>query len=222
MARRTSKSAGLPEGLTLLDFSSAAAIKRALGSDRAIRAEYSRQRSIVRKRMERMAAAGETSNRAFQRFGDIRTALPTARELSTTQMLEILQRTSQELAGGKVSTLREARKSKRNKARSFNEAAKATGMDHPLTDNQIERISRLMGMVQTVLGKKAYDSGGQQEEATALVTAPGGSKRSLLSMAAEMLSRYDADIEDMEKVKERFTSKGTLRVSWTKARKKRS
>ena len=89
-----------------------------------------------------------------------------------------------------------------------------------LSDTQLRKIQKLMGMTQFVLGK-ARDSGELLEMVTDTVRQ-GGSKRNLLSMAAEILNAYGAaEPEDLEGLKSRFTAKGTMRVSWAKAHGKR-
>lgn len=237
MARR-SNAAKLPEGMTLLDFASPAAIMRAFqGDEKRIRAEYSRQRSIVRKRVERMAAAGETDNFVFRKYGDLKQALPTADQLSTRQMMEILTNTGSTIAGGYQSTLSDIRQRRRKLRKTIEEAqekqrgkakgkkgAAAAGEDggddgEALTDAQVKKIQQLMGMTQFVLGK-AQDSDTILEEATKIVKR-GGKQRNLLTMAAEILTRFDADVEDLEGLRSRFTAKGTTRVSWAKVHKGR-
>lgn len=237
MARR-SNAARLPEGMTLLDFASPAAIMRAFqGDEKRIRAEYSRQRSIVRKRVERMQAAGETDNFVFRKYGDLQQALPVANKLTTRQMMEILTNTGSTIAGGYQSTLSdirqrrrklkktiaEAQQQQREKAKRKKGAAAADedGGDEgeALTDAQVKKIQQLMGMTQFVLGK-AQDSDTILEEATKIVKR-GGKQRNLLTMAAEILTRFDADVEDLEGLRSRFTAKGTTRVSWAKAHKGR-
>lgn len=241
MARR-SNAARLPEGTTLLDFATPGAIMRAFeGDERRIRAEYSRQRSIVRKRVERMAAAGETENFVYRKYGDLKSALPTADRLSTRQMLDILTSTASTIGGGYQSTLRDIKKRRQRLRRTIEEqeqkeGAKAKtrtkgkrttedesedeGDGGKLTDAQLRRIQKLMGMTQFVLGK-ARDSGELLEMVTDTVRR-GGSKRNLLSMASEILNAYGAaEPEDLEGLKSRFTAKGTMRVSWAKAHGKR-
>ena len=235
MARR-SNAAKLPEGMTLLDFASPAAIMRAFqGDEKRIRAEYSRQRSIVRKRVERMKAAGETDNFVYRKYGDLKQALPTADQLSTRQMMEILSNTGSTIAGGYQSTLSDIRQRRRRLKKTIEEAqerGKAKGKKgaaaadegggdegEALTDAQVKKIQQLMGMTQFVLGK-AQDSDTILEEATKIVKR-GGKQRNLLTMAAEILTRFDADVEDLEGLRSRFTAKGTTRVSWAKAHKGR-
>ena len=241
MARR-SNAARLPEGTTLLDFASPGAIMRAFeGDERRIRAEYSRQRSIVRKRIERMAAAGETENFVYRKYGDLKSALPTADRLSTRQMLDILTSTASTIGGGYQSTLRDIKKRRQRLRKTIEEQeqkgeakaktrtkAKGTTEDEgedegdggKLSDAQLRRIQKLMGMTQFVLGK-ARDSGELLEMVTDTVRQ-GGGKRNLLSMAAEILNAYGAaEPEDLEGLKSRFTAQGTMRVSWAKAHGKR-
>ena len=233
MARR-SNSARLPEGMTLLDFASPAAIMRAFeGDEKRIRAEYSRQRSIVRKRVERMAQAGETENFVFRKYGDLKTALPTADQLTTQQMLSILTNTGSTLAGGYQSTLRDIKKRRKTLRKTIEEQQERRGKKSgagaesgeegddgsTLTDAQLIKVQKLMGMTQYALGK-AMDSDEVLEKATEIVKK-GGKQRNLLKMAAEILTHFDADIDDLEGLQQRFTAKGTTRVSWSKAHGKR-
>jgi len=227
MARRNT-GARLPEGTFLTDFASVERVRAALGSDAAIQAEYSRQRSIIRKRVERMAAAGETYNRLFKTFGNMEQALPTVKNLTTEQMAKLLGATSRAIAGGYQNTMRsirESRKSTANALRKQAEAAGDTALAEALTKDptpaQMEKIHRLMGMVERTLGKKLVDTNELLEDATRIVMT-SKSKTSLLTMASQLMANQGFDeMEDLAALKDRFTARGTVRVSWSRAHGKR-
>ena len=223
--------ASLKKG-SLVDYSSASRIMSLYGNDMAaIRAEYSRQRSIVRKRVERMAAAGETTNITFKKFGNVHEQLPTVRSLSDAQVLEMLTRTSRQLAGGYKATLSEIRQGRRDLQETIRQQAEDAGdedlaqaLDKPLTPSQWEKVVRLMGMVQKVNGK-TWSSDIVLQSAMKVVLE-GKRKESLLTKAARLLSDLGIDEDPsgkdaLESVKEQFTAKGTTRVSWAKAHGKR-
>lgn len=225
------KLASLSKG-TLVDYASPARIRSLFGDDMSkIRSEYSRQRSILRKRMERMEKAGETFNRAFERFGDVKTQLPTIRELTDQQVLEMLSRTAQQIGGGYQGTVSEIRASRKDaqealkaQAESMGDEDLADALDKPLTPRQYERMQRLMGMIQKMIGKN-YTS---DEVRTAALkeVLNGKGKESLLTKASRALESLGFDTDNngemlAAKIKEQYTAKGTVRVSWSKAHGKR-
>lgn len=102
------RKAHLPAGMTLLDFSSRKAIRSAFGGDmRAMRAEYSRERSIIRKRIERMAEAGETSNAFYSYYKNMEKVLPSARGLSDETIMDLMMKSAHGIGGGYKSTISE-------------------------------------------------------------------------------------------------------------------
>lgn len=226
MARRTG--ARLPEGTTVVDFRSPASILEALGSDAAIRKEYSRQRSIIRKRIERMAQAGETANQFYQRFGDLKRALPTAKGMSTQEMAQRMAAMARAIGGGYQSTLtevKEARKSAMERVRQEAEEAgddmTASFLSKELTPKQAEKVGRVWNIIRGVMGKsigKVIGSSGIDVKIHETVI--DGRGQSVLSMAAQVLSDYDADISTLETLRDRFTQTGKTRVAWAKAHRR--
>jgi hypothetical protein len=221
MARR--KGASLPAGLSITDFASPARVLHALGSPSAIQAEYSRQRSIIRKRIERMAAAGETANKFYNLFGNLREALPQVKNLTTEQMSKLLASTSRAIAGGYQATLSEVRKSRHDVAAALRLEAEQEG-DTQLAEvlakdpspQQMDKIRRLMGMIQKTVGRKTLDSGDTMRMAT-LVVMTSKSKTSLLTMGAKVMQLLGVDDADnLEALKDRFTAAGTTRVAWSR------
>lgn len=102
----TRQTAHLPTGMTLLDFATPTRIMQAFGGDmKAMRAEYSRQRSIIRKRVERMEQKGEIYNKFYNYYGDLQKAAPSARGLSDKTIMNYLMSTAQALGGGYKSTI---------------------------------------------------------------------------------------------------------------------
>lgn len=230
MAQR--KYAGLTKG-TIIDYASPSRIMDLYGGDmKAIRAEYSRERSIVRKRVERMEAAGETSNITFQKFGNVKEQLPTVKELSDSEVLDMLGEMARQIGGGYKSTtlsqIQESRKdwqeTMRQQAEDMGDEDLAEALNKPLTPKQFDNLRRMMGMIQKVVGK-------QQTSDTVLQAAlkqilKGGKKESLLTKAARALDELGIDEtpdggDALEVIKSQYTAKGTNRVSWQKAHGKR-
>ena len=222
--------ASLKKG-TLVDYSSASRITTLYGNDMAaIRTEYSRQRSIIRKRVERMAAAGETSNITYQKFGNVAEQLPTVRSLTDSQVLEMLTRTSGQIAGGYNATLsqvREARaratKDLRIEAEAAGDTELATFLSKPMTPAQYRRIGRLTSMLREVALKIPT---GDVYSVAAKEVLGKDSKESLFDKAKRALKVLGIDeIEDgtlaLERIKQQFTSKGTTRISWKRAHSRR-
>ena len=227
MARRNT-GARLPEGTFLTDFSSPERVRQTLGSAAAIQAEYSRQRSIIRKRVERMAAAGEVYNRLYKTFGNLAEDLPAVKNLTTEQMAKLLGATSRAIAGGYQNTLKEIRSARkeavsvmRQRAEEEDDSELAAALSKEPTPAQMARIHTIMGMVQRTLGRKMVDSNELLEDATKMVMT-SKSKTSLLTLASQVMAAqgYD-DMDDLMAMKDHFTAKGTTRVSWAKAHKAR-
>lgn len=227
MARRNT-GARLPEGTFLTDYSSPERVRKTLGSDSAIQAEYSRQRSIIRKRIERMAAAGEVYNRLFKTFGNLAEDLPVVKNLTTEQMAKLLGATSRALAGGYQNTLKAIRAARkeavsvmRQRAEEEDDTELAAALSKEPSPAQMARIHTIMGMVQRTLGRKMVDSNELLEDATKMVMT-SKSKTSLLTLASQVMAAqgYD-DMDDLMAMKDRFTARGTTRVSWAKAHKAR-
>lgn len=232
MAQR--RGAKLEKG-TLVDYASASRIMKLFEGDmKAIRAEYSRQRSIIRKRVERMAAAGETHNITFGKFGNVRNQLPTVRSLTDAQVLEMLQATAGQIASGyRTATLSGIKMSRIDWQKQAAHDAKAAGdtetaeklTARDLSAAQWDRIGRLMGMVTKVTANLSV---GSDEVYTSVIqeVVGGGYEPNLFKTAQTIFDILDIqeDKDDklaMESVKEKYTAKGTVRVSWKKARQKR-
>ena len=99
------KYAGFSKG-TLADYASPSRIENLFNNSmKDIRAEASRMRSIIRKRMERMEIAGETTNRSFELFGDRKTSLPSINSMTDAQVKEFMSRAAQQIGGGHMATL---------------------------------------------------------------------------------------------------------------------
>lgn len=218
------RGAKLPQGLTPYDFRTPSSIMSALGSDKAVREEYSRQRSIIRKRVERMAAAGETSNQFYKRFGNLAQAMPSAKGLSTKEMMTRLAASSRAIGGGYQSTMTAVKQARKETQERIRQQAEEEGDDEtaeffskPLTPKQTEKANRIWGIVRAVMGKslgKSIGSDGMEKQIYQTVVEGG---QSVLSMAAAVMSHYDADIAELETLKERFTQTGKTRVAWSKA-----
>lgn len=213
----------LKPGLSVVDYSSYNALFTVLGSEQAIRNEYSRMRSIIRKRVERMAAAGETHNWVYRNFGDMPQQLPSAIGKSTKELAQIMAAQARVLSGGYQSTVREIRQSRKQAIRDIAKEAKEAGdigfaeMIKKITPQQYERAKRLMGMMQSAIGK-AYQSSEEVWQDALKVSLSTNSKSNLLTEANKLLADYGLDdVETLSSMKSRFTAKGTTRQSWKRA-----
>ena len=232
MAQR--RGAKLEKG-SLTDYASPARIMALFEGDmKAIRAAYSRHRSIIRKRVERMAAAGETHNITFGKFGNVRTQLPTVNSLTDAQVLEMLSATAGQIGGGyrsatlsgikmsRIDWQREAARDARE-AGDLETASKLTKRD--MSASQWDRVGRLMGMVKKVTG--AFSPGsGEQYSAVIQEVVGSGYQPNLFKLAQSIFDKFgiQEDTEGrlvMESVKEKYTAKGSVRISWQKVHKRR-
>ena len=225
MAARRQQSR-LPQGTTLADFSSPARILAALGNESAIRAEYSRQRSIIRKRVERMAAAGETANQFYQRFGNLGEALPTAKGMSTQQMMLRMAASARAISGSYTSTLGEVKENRREQSKRMAERAREAGDEETaaffekggLSPRQEEKVNKVWGIVRAMMGSAIARGIGSGETENAIVsTVIQGGGRSVLSMATQVMTILNADLDQLEGAGKRFTQTGKTRVAWSKA-----
>lgn len=226
----TRKQAGLKSGTTLTDYASGSRIEKAFGgSMKDIRAEYSRQRSIIRKRVERMESAGETYNKFYGIFGD-RSVIPSAKGLTDAQVLKHLSMTAQAIGGGYVSTVSEIRERREElrermleQAEEYGDEELAEALKKPLTPRQYGRIGRVMGMIRHAIGQYV-GSDEVFQEATKVVLQDDG-KTSLLTLANKVMNNTmgeeNVTVEQLSAMKERYTAKGTTRVSYAKAHRKR-
>ena len=230
----------LKSGTTVSDYMSQRALLRAFGSESAVRTELSRLRSIVAKRTERMAAAGETENAFYQKFGGLRQKLPTVSGLSMREMAAWMKTFAHSMAGSKAaSSLEEVRtRRKEGTERLIKQAEKAgdTTLVEDLKKNpsasQWKQIRKVMDMIYKV-GGRDVNSGTVFTLTMKTVLEPDldeesekkgkkKKKRNLLSLAAEVMQRMEtAKVENLEELQKRFTAQGTTRVSWEKAHKKR-
>lgn len=228
------KYAKLKKGTTLVDYATPTKIVSAFEGDfSAIREEYSRLRSIVRKRVERMEKAGETDNPTYQRYGNVKVQLPTVKELSDYQILQMLSNLAQQVGGGfKTATLSQIRETRNEWRDMLNEIAEDSGDEElkellkskKLTDARIKTMQRMLGMIQKVVGTQL--SSDEVIETTLKVVLSHESGTSLLQMAAEVINELGIDTDmhgkdALESLRERYTAEGTTRVNWAKAHKKR-
>ena len=228
----TRKSASLAPGTTLLDYASGAAIMRAFNNDiNAIRREYSRQRSIIRKRLDRLEAAGETSSNFYRKFSDRERSIPSLVNLNTQEVLLMLAKTAGVIGGGYQSTVSEIRASRakaqakmKSQAIEFGDTELAERLDKPITNRQAARIGRLMGMVKEVLGNFYYANSADVYETAIKQVLNDKKQTSLLTLADDVLSlvaKQEKDASWMDTIKEKYTAQGKVRVSYKKAHVKR-
>ena len=227
MPRQSKNSARLAPGTTIVDYSSPGRIRAAFGSEKAIREEYSRLRSITRKRVERLEKAGETHNWLYRTFGDLKTALPSSRGLSTGEMMTRMAAAARAVGGGYQSTLREIKEARREQASALAVEAEESG-DTELaellrknpTSAQWDRINRVMGMIRKTVGKSISSDDVQMAAIKEVLSSK--SKRSLLSIAASVINDLDmGDENSLEALKAQFTTKGTTRISWKQSHGKK-
>lgn len=226
----TRRGATLAPGTTLPDYSSQERIQRAFGGDMAaIRREYSRQRSIIRKRVERLKAAGETHNHFYHKYSNLDEVLPSARGLSDQELMQAMARSAHGIGAGMQSTVSEVRASREEQiaglkadAEYYEDAELAQKLDEGITAKQLEQIQRIMGMVQKVVGR-VDDSDTLRQEATKTVLF-GDPHVTILSKAAQVINNLglgDENIDAIAELKKIYTWKGTVRVSYKKAHAKR-
>ena len=227
MATQRGKS-NLAPSTTITDYASYARLKSAFGTDAAIVSEYSRERSILRKRLERMEAAGETDNWLYKTFGNMKEDLPTARGMSAQQAAQMLASTARALGGARSASLSEIRKSRaETKEVLAQQAEDADDEDfadaiRKMTDKQWRKMTKVMGMVQRTVGARNLDSEKVMQEAAKIVLNTKG-KTSVLTMAANVIANLglDDNTGNLEKLGQMFTKTGSTRVSWKKAHAKR-
>ena len=215
MARRGQRAARLPEGMTVIEFASPARIMAAFeGNEQAIRAEYSRQRSIIRKRIERMKAAKETYNATYAKFGDLKSALPSARGMSTMEMMKRMSGMASNIAGTFESTLSQIKQSRADVeanliagARSagdtkFAEALEAGG----LTPIKYERMKRVMGMIRAVMPDAYPETAWDTVQSEVAKTS---NKKSLIDIAGNVLRKLGFEADTVT-IGNKYTAQGKL------------
>lgn len=222
-----------------IDYASPARIMRLFNNDMsAIRKEYSRQRSIIRKRVERMEKAGLTHNKTFERFGDVKTQLPPVKSLSDRQLLEMISSTAHEIGAGyqnsTVSGIRQSRTQTiseiKDQAELYKDEELKQLLNRDMTDRQYDRMLRVMGMVERVIG---YYNTSVRKEAMNYVLETGKSKRSLVEIAIDAITALGVPTglqdDNPEKqrqniraqVADKYNREGKVKVSYKKAHKKR-
>lgn len=224
MARSKSR---LATGLTIIDYSTPAKIYASFGTERAIRQEYTRQRDIMRKRVYRLESAGERDNWVYNVFGDFKSAMPEAKTLSTDEMMHILAASSRVLSGAYQSTLRDIKASRQEQVEAMRAEAEAEGDEETaealakgLSSSQFAKLNRVTGMIERIVGRNIDTKEVRRNIVNTIVQA--GSKRSLLSIAAQVINELVlGDDDSLEKLGAQFTAKGTTRVSWAKAHSNR-
>ena len=223
----TRRGAKLPPNTSLLDFSTPAKILEKLGSDAAVRREYSRQRSIIRKRVERMAAQGETSSQFYKTFGDLATALPTAKGLSTQEMLMRMTASARAIGGGYQSTLTQVKAARQetasrlaDQARQVGDVETANALERGLTPSQMEKMGKLWGILRATMGKRFSRAIGSGDINLMIAETVIEGKRSVLSMAATLINDLGGGTAELEGAMERYTQTGKERVAWTRSHRK--
>lgn len=226
MARTRSK---LPEGLSQIDYSSAKRIRSAFGSEKEIRAEYSRMRNIITKRVGRLEEAGETKNNFYRIFG--RNPLPKTKEVSTSQMMMRMASMARALSGSYSSDLRSIKEERRSAKDKLAKAAKKVGNEKSakeikeLTDAQYDKLKIIYGILENVLGRSGFYKG-QGEDAIYNAFASRTKDESVRSMAARALKSLSGltpqeKRDALHSIEFRWTTKGKTKVNWKKLRELR-
>lgn len=223
MARMKSQ---LPPGLSQIDYSSAKRIKENFGSEKEIRKEYSRMRNIISKRIGRLEEAGETKNNFYRIFG--KKPLPKVKEVSMSQMMMRMASMARALSGSYSSDLRSIKEERHMAKERLARAAERKGDEktardlREMTEGQYEKIKIMFGILEDVLGRKAFYKGiGEDAVYDAFATRSGG--ESVRSMAARALKSMHG-ISNLEKqdalhsMEFRWTTKGKTKVNWKKLR----
>ena len=227
---KTRRGATLATGTTLPDYASQERIQRAFGGDMAaIRREYSRQRSIIRKRVERLEAAGETYNQYYKKYANLDEVLPSARGLSDQELMQAMARSAHGIGAGMQSTVSEIRAAReeqieglRAEAESMGDEDLAEALEKGLSAKQLDNVNRLMGMIQKVVGRHDNSDTVRQEATKAVLS--GDRKESLLAKAARVIndlglgSNSQDALADLKQV---YTVRGTVRVSYKRSHGRR-
>lgn len=230
--------ARLKVGTTLADYSSPARVMKAFGGDmKEIRAEYSRLRSILRKRLDRLEAAKEIHNAFYIQYRDRDAMLPSLKNLSDRDVLIAIQSVAHGIGVGYQFTVNEIRKSRESRIETLHAEAEKAGdkefaelLDKTPTPRQLGQIGRMMNMIKKVIGPLDYSrSGDQKAYQYAMKVYLQNKDTSLLTLSAQVINDLGLVPKEVKKeefdplamMKEQFTSTGTTRVSWAKAHGKR-
>ena len=223
----------LAKGTQLVDYANPTRILRAFDEDmRRIRAEYSRQRSIIRKRIERMEAAGEIHNDFYRRFGNTQEAIPSLKGLSNEQVMRAMSGTANALVGGYQTTLKEIKEARLTAFEEFKAQAKKEGDKKLLQELETQGlpsqgyqdIRTLMGYLENAGVIKVKPS---KSVYTSVIKAYYKKKdnESLMDIASKVVKRLrlDADTKSgmLEKIQQRSNAPGGKSVSFSEARRKR-
>lgn len=223
----------LAKGTQLVDYANPSRILRAFDNDMSrIRAEYSRQRSIIRKRIERMEKAGEIHNDFYRRFGNMQEAIPLLNGLSNEQVMRAMSGTANALVGGYQTTLKEIKEARLTAFEEFKAQAKKEGDKKLLQELETQGLSSqgyqdirtLMGYLENAGVIKVKPS---KSVYTSVIKAYYKKKdnESLMDIASKVVKRLrlDADTKSgmLEKIQQRSNAPGGKSVSFNEARRKR-
>ena len=231
MAKRTG--ARLAEGTTITDYANQTRILKAFDNDmRAIRAEYSRQRSIIRKRLDRLEKAGEVYNKFYQYYGkDRNVQIPSLRGLSDSDVLDMLSRTAGGIGRGFQTTVKEVREGRETVFENLRKEAETSGdiefadfIKDGLTAEQYSRVGYVMRMINKVIGR-LNSSDEAYQKAMKYVVNSSDPKESLLRKASRIVSEMGLDseleLDALQDLKKMFKNNGQYRASYLKSRRKR-
>lgn len=225
----------LAKGTQLTDYANPSRIMRAFDGDMSrIRAEYSRQRSIIRKRIERMEAAGEIHNDFYRRFGNMQEAIPSLKGLSNEQVMRAMSGTANALVGGYQTTLKEIRQARQEAFEEFKAQAENAGdkklvaelNKQGLTSEAYDNIKTLMGYMQNA-GVIKFKPSKPVYDAVIKEYYKRKDGESLADVASKVVKKLrlrvsdDQRVEIMEKIQRGANTAGGKTVSFDKARKKR-
>lgn len=217
---------------SLVDYASQDRILKAYDNNmKAIREDASRYRNIIRKRLDRMEAAGETTNPYYNYYKDRETKLGTVRGMSDEEVMRILPTWAAGVSGAYQDTLTAVKQARADLVESWRLYAEEEG-DEDLADllsnptpEQMAAIGKLMGMITYAVGVKGklLDSATVYQEAMKAVL--GNKKGSLLTKAANIINNMGLDDSEdasgLSKMKEKYSWQGGVKVSYQKSHKKR-
>lgn len=225
----------LAKGTQLTDYANPSRIMRAFDGDMSrIRAEYSRQRSIIRKRIERMESAGEVHNDFYRRFGNMKESIPSLKGLSNEQVMRAMSGTANALVGGYQTTLKEIRQARQEAFEEFKAQAENAGdkklvaelNKQGLTSEAYDNIKTLMGYMQNA-GVIKFKPSKPVYDAVIKEYYKRKDGESLADIASKVVKKLRLRVSDdqraeiMENIQRGANASGGKTVSFDKARKKR-
>lgn len=209
---------------SLVDYASQDRILKAYDNNmKAIREDASRYRSIIRKRLDRMEAAGEIYNPYYEFYKDREKTIAPIRGMSDKEVMRILPTWAAGVSGAYKDTLSEVRQARKDVAAAWasvmaenqkediqRKTAEAIEKgeeidldDDDLTDwgsavenitpEQLADVGRIMGMITHAVGIKGKLLDSSSVYQDALKAVLGKDKHSLLTKATQIIKNMGLD-----------------------------